>query len=138
MGTINFKRILLYSSIIALFTITGCKKDSESTKTELLCQEWELAHFLVQDESDLIEVEIDFEMTLNFDLDNHVIASSTYDGENETETNVWQWINDENTIRIGTNIDHEDWDVQKLTNQELWIKFLSESGNYVVCKFESK
>jgi hypothetical protein len=138
MGTINFKWIILYSSIIALFTFTGCKKDSVSTKTELLCQEWKLAHFLVQDGSDLIEVDIDFEMTLNFDIDNHVTGSSTYGGENETETNVWQWINDENTIRIGTSNDHEDWDVQKLTNQELWIKFLSGSGNYVVYKFERK
>lgn len=138
MGTINFKRIFLYSSIIALFTITGCKKDSEPTKTELLCQEWKLVHFLVQDQSDLIEVDIDFEMTMRFDKDNHVTGSSTYDGETETETTDWQWINDENAIRIGTNTDHEDWEVQKLTDQELWVKFLSGSGNYVVYKFERK
>lgn len=138
MGIINLKRILLYSSIIVLFTITGCKKDSEQSKTELLCHEWKLAHILGQDGSEFIEVEFDFEITLKFDKDNHVTGSTTFDGEYETDTNVWQWMDDENTIRIGSNGDHEDWDVQKLTNHELWIKFLSGSGNYAVYKFERK
>jgi hypothetical protein len=94
---------------------------------------WKIAHTYVEDNSNLIEFALGFESTLKFTADNRLTGIST---NGETETGVWTLINSEKTISLQTSSGQYNWDIQKLTNQEFWFRFLSGSGNYVVYKCE--
>jgi hypothetical protein len=138
MRTTSPVSLFLLIPIVSLILINGCKKDEQptqneqSTKSELLCHEWRIAHTYVEDQSNLIEVNLGFEMTLKFTADKQAVFSVN----NQTETSVWSWANSEKTITFQTPSGQINWDVQKLTDQEFWYRFLSGSGNYVVYKCE--
>jgi hypothetical protein len=123
--------LILLIPIIGIM-VTGCKKDEQPTQTELLCKEWRIVHTYVEVQSVLTEFSMGFEMTLKFTTDKQAVFSSN----NQTETATWSWANGEKSLNFQTSGGQLNWEVQKLTDNEFWYRFLSGSGNYCVYKCE--
>ncbi len=124
--------LFLIIPIVSLILMSGCKKDEQPTQTELLCHEWRIVHTYSEDQTNLIEFNIGFEMTLNFTANKQAVVSSN----NQTETGAWSWASGEKSIIIQTSSGQINMEVQKLTDQEFWYRFLSGSGNYCIYKCE--
>jgi hypothetical protein len=125
---------ILLIPLISLLLLSACKNDDPPSQTDLLCHDWKVAKLFVEDQSgQQFEAFLGVEITLKFTADKQAIMSSN----NETDTAIWSWTNDEKSVRLQTTSGSVTYDVQKLTDQELWIRFQSaETGNYLIYKCE--
>jgi len=120
MKPVYLKSILFYSAIIVLFTIAGCKKEDEPTKSELLAKEWKI---ISVDGESVNEYFDEDEIFLKFETDGDFKITWIDDGDSEIETGNWNWQNNEELLEVNLDVESDpvSWELKKLTKTEFWF-----------------
>lgn len=112
------KSILFYSTILALFAITACKKEDEPTKSALLSKEWKIISVDGETVNEYFEED---EIFLKFEIGGVFKITWVYDGDSEIESGNWNWENNEVFIKVDLDGDVVNWELKKLTKTEFWF-----------------
>jgi len=120
MKPVYLKSILFLSAIIVLFTIAGCKKEDEPTKSELLAKEWKI---ISVDGESVNEYFDEDEIFLKFETDGDFKITWIDDGDSEIETGNWNWQNNEELLEVNLDVESDpvSWELKKLTKTEFWF-----------------
>jgi len=120
MKPVYLKSILFLSAIIVLFTIAGCKKEDEPTKSELLAKEWKI---ISVDGESVNEYFDEDEIFLKFETDGDFKITWIDDGDSEIETGNWNWQNNEELLEVNLDVESDpvSWELRKLTKTEFWF-----------------
>ena len=118
MRTNYFRKIFFYFTIIVLFAITGCKKDDEPTKTELITKEWRIISIDGESAYQYFDGE---EVILKFETDGDFKITRFYDGDSETSVGKWNWEDKEELLEVEMDGEQVNWELYKLTTTEFWF-----------------
>lgn len=140
MNVLNSKKLLLAAGLGIILSFGSCTKYEDGpglsfrTKTTRLVGNWELI------EVDGQQIRRFGEFTLiDFDKDGDFTLSGSYFEANGQyvsyrEAGDWEWENGKEEIEIETNGFKEDWEIMRLTNNELWFEV--ENGQIWKCEKE--
>jgi hypothetical protein len=123
----TYKIYRMMSAILVMLAImlTGCNKDKEDelSKTELLSRSWNVTSVdgqTVQTYSGLDAIQIEFESN------GEMKFTALFSGASISVQYTWNWNNNEQTITFSDGTDSMEWNVQKLTAEELWFMDTAE------------
>ncbi|NPD48123.1 hypothetical protein HNV12_23510 [Methanococcoides sp. SA1] len=139
------KNIVLILAAL-LIGLSSCKKDEEESVVsmeEMLCREWQMEKYIVNDE----DYDGIIELIWEFRTDGIINASVTSLTESYTDSSEWRWTNNQNDIEIKQfakeNIKHisllgsggidDIWVVQRiilLTSTKLIVE--TDSGDNII------
>lgn len=126
------KKLLLAVAALIMLNLSSCKKYEDGpvfslrTKTARLTGEWEVVE--VDNDDPIGKVILEFEKDGDFTFS---ISSS---GNSSSVDGDWEWENGKEAIEVEINGNKEEWEIIRLTNDELW--FEDESGNEWECEKE--
>lgn len=115
------KRILLIAALVLVINISSCGKYEDGPAISLrskkgrLVGEWEVVDIQGVGNLDgdlILEFEKEGDFTLTYDY-----GSYSYNQEGE-----WSFEDNKETIEIELEDEREDWEIKRLTNNELWFE----------------
>lgn len=112
--------LMLAAAIVIALNFSSCGKYEDGpsfslmSKTSRLTGEWEVVKYdnVAPDDDIILEFEKDGDFSLTYEYDGY---SYSYDGE-------WSWEEGKEEIEIEVDGDKSTWEVQRLTNNELWFE----------------
>ncbi|MCF8297194.1 MAG: lipocalin family protein [Saprospiraceae bacterium] len=130
------RKLMLAAAVVIMLNFNSCGKYDDGpkfslkTKTSRLVGEWEV----VKVDGDKIT---DADFILEFEKGGDFKATYTYEDYGSTYTDVydgeWEWDSKKEVIKVDFDDGYNaDWEVMRLTNDELW--FEDEDKMYYECE----
>jgi len=128
------KKLMLAAAVVIMLNFSSCSKYEDGpafslkTKTARLTGEWEVVEINNQSPVDGGKLTLEFEKDEDFSMQYSYFGYSySYDGE-------WEWESDKESIEVTVDGTTTEFDIIRLTNDELW--FEDESGQEWECEKE--
>lgn len=132
------KKLLLAATVVIVLNFSSCRKYEDGPVLSLKSKTGRLTGEWVVEEIDNVNISGFGSITLEFERDGDFTFGLSYSyygySYSYSEDGQWAWEDNKEAISVVVNGATEEWEIQRLTNKELW--FEDESGQEWQCEKE--